>query len=678
MDKYYQNRYKVECEIGMGGMARVEKAFDTQMKRYVAIKIINLNLTNEEYINRFKSEAENLVTLNHPYIVTIHDYFFENNIPHIVMEYIDGGTLTKIISIQKKIDLEKSFEIIIEVSKALEYAHKKKIIHRDIKPSNILIRSDGIPILSDFGISKMIDSSTITRTNQVLGTYAYLSPEQAKGSHAQFGSDIYSLGIVLYQMITGRLPLESDSEYGFIYKHINEVPLKPDEICDNIPGNVCNIVMKMLMKDVYERYHNMSLLLVDLKAIYYHMVLNKNHKETKLIQEETIKVETPEIRSDKKDSFDLKNEDKIEEANISSNDETLLVESSLPQTPSSKNNDESIIDDNNIKMDSEENLNGFDKNIKRSFKFKKPIVILSVLILVSIGIWLIVNIISYDGNKDKLNENDDVKKTDGDNELENEYIKENFVYIEGGEFEMGSPESEDDRDDDELLHKVKLDSFYMGKYEVTIEKFKKFIEEENYETDAEKEGYSTLYNGEDWIKKSGINWKDGTDGNEEKNENQPVIHVSWNDAKAYCNWLSEEKNAEFRLPTEAEWEYVCRAGTKTPFNTGKYLTTEQANFNNKKKNTNPVGNYSANRWGLYDMHGNVWEWCEDWYNEDYYDKCNEKGTVENPINTDSGSYRVLRGGGWNYDARACRSAYRYYGHPSDRNYFTGFRVVGSP
>lgn len=102
MDKYYQNRYKVECEIGMGGMARVEKAFDTQMKRYVAIKIINLNLTNEEYINRFKSEAENLVTLNHPYIVTIHDYFFENNIPHIVMEYIDGGTLTKIISIQKK------------------------------------------------------------------------------------------------------------------------------------------------------------------------------------------------------------------------------------------------------------------------------------------------------------------------------------------------------------------------------------------------------------------------------------------------------------------------------------------------------------------------------------------------------------------------------------------------
>ncbi|MEI6758195.1 MAG: formylglycine-generating enzyme family protein [Chlorobium sp.] len=271
-------------------------------------------------------------------------------------------------------------------------------------------------------------------------------------------------------------------------------------------------------------------------------------------------------------------------------------------------------------------------------------------------------------------------------------VPPDFIRILAGEFPMGSPENEPERDgNDEAQHQVKVSEFYLCKHAVTLAEFKKFIDESGYQTDAEKANSSRIWDGKEWKDKEGINWRHGVSGNERMLDeyNHPVLHVSWNDAVAYCGWLSKKSGKKFRLPTEAEWEYACRAGTTTPFNTGENLTTDQANYdgnypynNNTKgqfrENTVPVDSLVPNAWGLCNMHGNVYEWCSDWYGQNYYDECKAKGIVENPAGPETGSRRVLRGGSWYNFARRCRSAYRNRDTPAYRFNYSGFRLAFVP
>jgi formylglycine-generating enzyme required for sulfatase activity len=241
-----------------------------------------------------------------------------------------------------------------------------------------------------------------------------------------------------------------------------------------------------------------------------------------------------------------------------------------------------------------------------------------------------------------------------------------WVNIPAGAFMMGSPDSETDRVNDEgPRHQVTLSGFKMSKYEVTFAQFQAFIAATGYETDAEKEGWSWVWTGSEWKKESGLSWKTDEKGQlrNSNHKNYPVINVSWNDATAFAKWMG------CRLPTEAEWEYACRAGTATPFYTGVYLNSSQANFNMNVGQTKPVGSYAPNAWGLYDMHGNVAEWCSDWYG-DY-----SSYSQTNPIGPASGSDRVLRGGSWYGFGRYCRSADRINRDPSYRDYGFGFRLV---
>jgi len=269
---------------------------------------------------------------------------------------------------------------------------------------------------------------------------------------------------------------------------------------------------------------------------------------------------------------------------------------------------------------------------------------------------------------------------------------QNFVLIGGGEFMMGSPAGEVDRQTDETQHQVSVSDFYMCKYAVTLAEFRRFVEASGHMTEAEKDGFSYIVLNHDEVEgKEGINWRHGASGEvrSQAEENHPVLHVSWDDAVAYCAWMTEQTGKKFRLPTEAEWEYACRAGTTTPFNTGENITTAQANYdgnypyrNNPKglyrENTVAVDSFAPNGWGLYNMHGNVFEWCSDWYDENYYDKCKAQGTVENPLGPDTGLDRVLRGGGWDDDATLCRSAYRGDDTSDDNNINVSFRVVFVP
>jgi len=253
----------------------------------------------------------------------------------------------------------------------------------------------------------------------------------------------------------------------------------------------------------------------------------------------------------------------------------------------------------------------------------------------------------------------------------------NFVKIPAGEFTMGSPASETGRHIDETQHQVRLSSFYMSKYAVTVAEFRKFVEATGYRTDAEKDGWSIIFT-DKVEKKDGVHWRYGVSGSVRpaSEDNHPVIHVSWNDAVAYCQWMATKTGKTYRLPTEAEREYACRAGSVTAFNTGNTITVQQANFVNAegqyRANTVPVDSFAPNAFGLYNMHGNVWEWCSDWYG-DY-----GSGMVTNPVGPATGSDRVLRGGSWNYNAEYCRSAYRSYDTPGYRNSNVGFRLVFVP
>jgi len=222
-----------------------------------------------------------------------------------------------------------------------------------------------------------------------------------------------------------------------------------------------------------------------------------------------------------------------------------------------------------------------------------------------------------------------------------------WVSIPAGTFTMGSPTSEVNRNDDETQHQVTLSAFKMSKYEITFEQYDAFCEATGRE------------------KPSDEGWGRG---------NRPVINVSWDDANAFAEWMG------CRLPTEAEWEYACRAGTTTPFNTGNNLTTAQANYNGNnpynnnakgiyREKTLPVGSFAANAYGLFDMHGNVWEWCSDWYG-DY-----STSAQTNPKGPSSGWYRVSRGGSWDLSANRCRTADRNGNTPGNRFNSLGFRLV---
>ncbi len=249
-----------------------------------------------------------------------------------------------------------------------------------------------------------------------------------------------------------------------------------------------------------------------------------------------------------------------------------------------------------------------------------------------------------------------------------------MVYVEGGSFRMGSNEYKSERPP----HRVTVSSFYIGKYEIKVSEFKKFIDDSGYRTDADKGDGSYIWDGSYWTIKAGVNWCCDVGGNTrpQSEYNHPVIHISWNDAIAYCEWLKGKTGKSYRLPTEAEWEYAARGGNMSQgfkFSGSNNIRAVAWYWDKADKKTHPVGQKQANELGIYDMSGNVYEWCQDWYLLDYY----SSSPANNPQGPSSGSRRVLRGGGWLNNASYCRSSNRLSNSPDRRFNNLGFRVVSS-
>ncbi len=255
--KVLSNRYKLLEEIGTGGMAVVYKSIDTLLNRTVAVKILREQYASDSnFVRHFRKEAQAVASLSHPNIVSIYDVGEYKGIHYLVMEYIEGSNLKEIIKSEGPLDFKKSIKITIQICDALEHAHSNKVIHRDIKPHNILITPKGQVKVTDFGIARAVTEATITYTGTMIGSVHYISPEQARGKITDFKSDIYSAGIVLFEMLTGKVPFTGDSPIAVALKHIQEDLPSIKNMNPNVPDNLITVVEKSLNKNPEERFNN--------------------------------------------------------------------------------------------------------------------------------------------------------------------------------------------------------------------------------------------------------------------------------------------------------------------------------------------------------------------------------------------------------------------------------------
>ena len=269
MDKYLgtmlDDRYEILEVIGAGGMAVVYKAMCHRLNRYVAVKILRDELANdEEFRKRFQTEAQAVAMLSHPNIVSVYDVSHSDGVEYIVMELIEGVTLMQYMKKKGALGWKEALHFAVQISKALEHAHEKGIVHRDIKPQNIMILKDGTIKVADFGIAAL-ESAQEKKSDQTVGSVHYIAPEQARGEQPDPRSDIYSLGVVMYEMLTGKMPYDGDTAEQVAMKHITGHPVPPQELNPDIPEELAAITLKAMNSDINARYQSASELLRDLE-----------------------------------------------------------------------------------------------------------------------------------------------------------------------------------------------------------------------------------------------------------------------------------------------------------------------------------------------------------------------------------------------------------------------------
>ena len=266
--KVIGDRYEILEKIGEGGMSYVYKARCKKLNRYVAVKVLKDSFKdNKDIVEKFKKEATAIANLSNPNIVNVLDVGTQEDLHYIVMELVEGNTLKAVINEKGKLSYEDAINIGLKVANALECAHRSNIVHRDIKPQNILVTSEGFVKVTDFGIAKSTGNTTIQYTNSVMGSAHYFSPEQAKGTYTDCRTDLYSLGVVLYEMVTGRVPFDGDSPVTIALKHMQEEPIPPKNINSRIPNSLNQLIIKAMSKEPIKRYQTSKEIISDLQKI---------------------------------------------------------------------------------------------------------------------------------------------------------------------------------------------------------------------------------------------------------------------------------------------------------------------------------------------------------------------------------------------------------------------------
>jgi eukaryotic-like serine/threonine-protein kinase len=575
------HRYTVTTILGEGAMGEVYLASDEQTGQQVAVKILAHKLiTRPELIERFRREAESLRQLDHPNIVKFVDTFEHEGQYVIVMEYISGGSLHELIS-QGPLPIDRARQMTLDLCDALIRAHRLNIIHRDIKPENVLITENSIPKLADFGVARLSEGTRMTRSGTQVGTPYYMSPEAWEGKTLDAQADIWSLGVVFFEMLAGRVPFSGDTGPAVMNKVLTALPPDLKKLRAEVPTGLAKLVSGMLTRDKKRRYQTMREVAVDLERGHASnkspvMQLQLGMLVTGIFLVAIIVLGASLVWNNFLQGSNLPT---ATQQLLSSPTETQSATSTIPAVVSSEIGSTMTSDQDGM-----------------------------ILVFVPSGDFLMGASPELQGQMLDLCPNcDPISITDQ------------------------SPQ-----------RSIFLDAFWIYRTEVTIAQFQKFVEDENYVTSAEKKGSSLSFDKSTnkFITIPGVNWRkpDGNPTDLNQYVDYPVTQVSWDDARAYCSWASA------RLPTEAEWEKASRSVDGRFFPWGNAIPNDQyLNFDLVNEGPVAVMRYPAgvSPYGAYDMVGNVWEWVNDWYGENY-----DPAQTLNPQGPVSGDGRVMRGGSW--------------------------------
>ena len=732
-------RYEIVEPLGQGGMAVVYKAYDRRLDRMVAIKLIRIAAIPPEQVagmmRRFEREAKAAAKLDHANIIKVHDFGEYNGAPYLVMQYLPGGTLKQ--KTGKPMPYQEAACLLLPIAKALAYAHHEGIVHRDVKPANILLDEEGIPLLSDFGIARMLEqaeATQLTGTGAGIGTPEYMPPEQWMGNPVP-QSDIYALGVVLYELITGRKPFTADTPAAVLIKHINEPLPRPRLFVPNLPEEVEYVLYKALAKQPEERFSSMGEFALALEMMkngkidsLHHLQPQRESIQPSYQKKETITVYPVASKASANQPLpsERRNRDgqswlwllaglggltavavaiialvlvwqAIENKNTVNTQTAVAViaERYRQQTQTAAANKEST-----------HPLPNQTQSYTLTFT---PVPSLTTPPLFTPTFTQSVtppptstHTPSPTATRTPAPILTSTNAPEPGETMVSGIDKMVLVYVPAGKFEMGTskedietmlaehPEWKGERfTDEQPQHRVYLDGFWIDQTEVTNAMFMTFIKDTGYQTDAEKAGWSWIFEPESasWKEMDGADWRHplGPGSSLDGLMNHPVTHISWYDAANYCKWAGR------RLPTEAEWEKSARGtdgrtypwGNQSP--NGRLLNFADINLKVDWADINaddgysftaPVGNYrdGSSPYGVLDMSGNVWEWVADWYDKDYY----INSPSSNPQGGQPGDYRVLKGGSWYGDIRYIRSAYRLGRSPERSSIDFGFRCAFPP
>lgn len=777
--KALAGRYEIIRKLGTGGMATVYLAREVALDREVAIKLLPRAFTRDaNFVARFKNEAQVAANLEHPHIVRIYQISEEKDLVYFVMSYIPSGSLTDRIKEHGTIPIDDIVRWGIDVCSALAYGHEHGVIHRDLKPDNIMLDKNDRVVVMDYGIARAGQGSGLTQTGSVIGTPQYMSPEQARGVELDARSDIYSLGIVLYQMATGELPFQATDAASLMYMHVHETPEPPDARKADIPEWLRDIILKCLAKNPVDRFADAgdikqalqeryapkltitplaeiarkkrrimlaSIAIAAAVLIAVSGILLRRYSEQKS-QAEQARIES-ERQTQQRQQQELESaavrDDKAYEQAISMNEkqaynnylmlfpegkhieEARAMITALDEQEAAQREKEAVELGRRREEDAEASRRrqGAAEAARRreeaEDKARQDDMAYQQALIVNTGQSFSTYMELYPGGRhfdeamDKLatldeaeaakmkaeaeatakrdNQAFQIASNDDTKQAYNTYLISypsgrhsdearsriaafdkkgeeaekvrtalsqlslRIVKIPGGSFLMGS---EDGGSDEKPVKTITLSGFEMGSTEIT------------------QAQYNSIMGGNPSFFKL--------------DDNSPVEKVSWKDAITFCNKLSERIGLEpsynlstgacdfskngFRLPTEAEWEYACRSesGSEYSLGDGESALNRAGWYNrNSMENTHPAGQKTPNVWGLYDIHGNVWEWCNDWYSKNAY----ETNGTNNPTGPKSGSDKVVRGGSWLDGPKDCRSAKRRNFNP-DKDYSDiGLRIV---
>jgi LSD1 subclass zinc finger protein len=706
-------RYRILKKLGAGGMGTVYLAEDSAIRRHVALKVPHFDASDGPgVIKRFLREAQVAGAIEHPHICPIYDVGEDHGSPYLVMPYIEGTPLAHQIDPERPWSVSRAVSLVQKLALAIEVMHHKGIIHRDLKPANVMIRTSGEPVLMDFGLARSA-SQRLTHTGQAVGTPAYMSPEQVEGTPEQMGpaTDVYSLGVILFELLTGQVPFHGPlaAMWGQKLHGTTRPPSGERPGLDPLLDTLC---LKAMAKKATERYASMTAFAQKLQEYLEQTLLTPTVPATgqrsvpARAEPSRAGVVCPSCGAILKlpagSSARAVRCPQCQNALGLASPRRPLAEPllappadpPLPATGSSRGSQ-----------------TGPRCVSERAGASRQPRRKRWGLLLAAVGVCLLMLSwgpvrfwLGLDGSGTPSTTPTPNKASTiqgGEPALAKELTSSiglKLVRISHGKFQMGSPRGEVGQFDREMpQHEVEISrSFYMGMYTVTVGQFRQFVQETEYKTEAEADGQGGYgYNAETkkWEgSKPQYTWRNV---GWEQSDAHPVVNVSWNDAVKFCQWLSEKEKRRYELPTEAEWEYACRAGTTTRFYNGDrdeglkevanladaslkakldtefYKSWTFQTWDDGYAFTAPVGQLKPNAWGLYDMHGNVWQWCADGLRK------YKEGYIKDSQSEIKDS-RVLRGGSWNNAPRDCRAAYRFGRGPGVRNHNFGFRVVLRP